>query len=76
VVAKEEPSSKRGHGDACASAGPGGAVDGDARSSPSAALAREAARQPLGSAVAVWLWAFGTGQTEYYCTVYRPMNSS
>jgi hypothetical protein len=38
VVAKEEPSSKRGHGDACASAGPGDVW--------TATLAR-APRQPL-----------------------------
>jgi hypothetical protein len=36
VVAKEEPSSKRGHGDACASAGPGG-------------VGRRRSLEPLGS---------------------------
>ena len=56
VVAEEEPSTKRGHGDACASAG--GVRTATLASRPF----ERAARPPLESAVGVW------DRSNEYCT--------
>ena len=60
VVDKEEPSSKRGHGDACASAG----------GVRTAMLASRPLREGRAPAVRVRRPAFGTGQTSSVLTSY------
>ena len=63
VAKKEEPSSKRGHGDACASAG-------GVRTATLARAPRRPLREGRAPAVRVRRPAFGTGQTSTVPTSY------